>query len=121
MEHRRQIDRQDRVPFIGREVLDRRDVLDAGIVDEDVGRAELVGAAPDHLLDLRGVGKIGAIMGRVQFAAVASISAGSPKPLSITFAPSAASARAMASPMPEVEPVTSATLPSRIMVSPLRR
>jgi hypothetical protein len=40
-----------------------------------------------------------------------AISSVSPKPLSITFAPSAAKARAMARPMPEVEPVTSATFP----------
>src|SRR5690606_7963768 len=42
-----------------------------------------------------------------------SISAGSPNPLSTTSAPSAASARATARPMPEVEPVTSARLPAR--------
>src|ERR1700679_1301477 len=40
-----------------------------------------------------------------------SIAVLSPNPLSITLAPSAASARAVASPMPEVEPVTSAVLP----------
>ena len=40
-----------------------------------------------------------------------SMAAASPKPFSITFAPSAASARAIPSPMPLVEPVTSADLP----------
>ena len=40
-----------------------------------------------------------------------SIAALSPKPLMVTLAPCAASARAMASPMPEVEPVTSADFP----------
>src|SRR3954469_11723530 len=42
-----------------------------------------------------------------------SISPASPKPLRIRFAPSAASALAMARPMPEVEPVTRAVLPLR--------
>ena len=37
--------REDRLPFLGREVLDRRDELDAGIVDQDVGRGELMAAA----------------------------------------------------------------------------
>jgi hypothetical protein len=36
-----QVDRDDLVPFLDRELLDRRDELDAGIVDEDVDRAEL--------------------------------------------------------------------------------
>src|SRR5580704_1565577 len=40
-----------------------------------------------------------------------SIAAASPKPLMVTLAPSAASARAIARPMPDVEPVTSADLP----------
>ena len=44
-----------------------------------------------------------------------SIAAASPKPLSITLAPALPSALAMASPMPEVEPVTSAVLPLRLM------
>ena len=51
---------------------------------------------------------------------IASIASASPKPFSITAAPSAASARAMARPMPDVEPVTIALLPFRNMalVSP---
>src|SRR6185437_1175021 len=40
-----------------------------------------------------------------------SIAALSPKPLSMRLAPSFARARAMATPMPDVEPVTSAVLP----------
>ena len=34
----REIDREDRVPFLDREILDRRDELDAGVVDENVER-----------------------------------------------------------------------------------
>jgi len=37
----RQVDRQDCLPFVRRELLDRRDELDAGVVDQDVDRAEL--------------------------------------------------------------------------------
>src|SRR5271165_291495 len=47
----------------------------------------------------------------------ASICAASPKPFSMTSAPSAASARATPSPIPLVDPVTSATLPARPMTS----
>src|SRR3954451_24987020 len=47
------------------------------------------------------------------------ISSTGPKPLIISFPPSPANALAMASPMPEVEPVTSATLPSRNIHSPV--
>src|SRR6266567_19536 len=48
-----------------------------------------------------------------------SIAAFSPKPLIITLAPCLASARAMASPIPEVEPVTTADFPFSMM-SPWR-
>src|ERR1700722_2339890 len=47
-----------------------------------------------------------------------SMAALSPKPLMVMLAPSAASARAMARPMPEVEPVTSADFPFNIMAIP---
>src|SRR5258708_19105974 len=46
-----------------------------------------------------------------------SIAALSPKPLIITLAPSLASARAMASPIPEVEPVTTADFPLSMLDS----
>ena len=71
VEGRGQVDGDDRVPFLGREVLDRRDVLDAGIVDEDVGPAELVGAALHHRLDRRRVGHVGAVVDRAELAALA--------------------------------------------------
>ncbi len=47
---RRQVERDDRFILLGREILDRADVLDAGIVDEDVDAAE----ACDRLLDEAG-------------------------------------------------------------------
>src|SRR5690606_21173077 len=49
-----------------------------------------------------------------------SISSGAPKPLSTTSAPSAARARAMARPMPEVDPVTRARLPCRNILDSVR-
>src|SRR4051794_6694123 len=45
------------------------------------------------------------------------MSVGSPKPLIISCAPSAANARAIARPMPDVEPVTRAVFPLRIMAA----
>ena len=48
-----------------------------------------------------------------------SISALSPNPFSMTFAPTPAKARAMPRPMPLVEPVTSATLLERFIVREL--
>ena len=56
---RREIDRDDRLPFVGRELLDRRHELDAGIVDEHVDRAEVFFAKRDHLRDLGRLGHVG--------------------------------------------------------------
>ena len=52
VERRAQVDRDDRVPAIGRKVLDFGDVLDAGVVHQDVERAELLLAGTHHRLDL---------------------------------------------------------------------
>src|SRR5438270_7923604 len=43
-----------------------------------------------------------------------STASGSPKPLRVTFAPSAAKARAMPRPIPDVEPVTTTDFPRSI-------
>jgi hypothetical protein len=40
VERRAQVDGDDRVPAFGRKVLDRRHMLDAGVVDQDVDAAE---------------------------------------------------------------------------------
>ena len=43
----REIDGEDLLPLLGRELLDGRDVLDAGVVDEDVNGSErLLGLSP---------------------------------------------------------------------------
>ena len=56
---RRQIDRDDRIPFLDRKILDRRDELDAGIVDENIDRAERAFTERDHRRDLGGLGHVG--------------------------------------------------------------
>ncbi len=56
---RRKVDRDDLVPFLDREFLDRRNVLNAGIVDEDVDRAELLIRLRHHPRDRIGIGHVG--------------------------------------------------------------
>src|ERR1700731_1676744 len=46
-----------------------------------------------------------------------STASGSPKPLRVTFAPSAAKARAIPRPIPDVEPVTTTDFPRIILTS----
>ncbi len=48
VERRGQVDGDDRVPLFRREILDRGDMLDAGIVDEHVHRAEAFGGGGDQ-------------------------------------------------------------------------
>ena len=55
----RQVDRQDRVPLLDRGLLDGRDMLDAGIVDEHVDRPELAHHRCDHFLDCFGLRYVG--------------------------------------------------------------
>ncbi len=63
VECRRQIDRDDLVPFLDRKFLDRRDILDARIIDEDVDRAESRLGHLHHVGDLGGFRQIG---GRIE-------------------------------------------------------
>jgi len=50
--------------FSGGKLLDRRHELDAGIVDEDIDRAEGGFAERDHFGDLGGLGHVGGRMHR---------------------------------------------------------
>ena len=59
MEGGAEVEGDDQVPFLDRELVDRRDMLGAGIVDQDVDRAELFGGAADHRLDRLGPGQVG--------------------------------------------------------------
>ena len=51
--------------FSGREILDRRDELDAGVVDQDVDRTEGLFGVRDHGGDLGGLGHVGAVINRL--------------------------------------------------------
>ena len=57
-----QVDGQDGIPFVDREVLDLGHVLDAGVVDQDVDAAEALGAKGHHGLDLVGAAHVGAVV-----------------------------------------------------------
>ena len=56
----REVDGDNRIPLVDREFLDRSDVLNAGIVDQHVDRAELGTGPIDHVFDLVGIGDVGA-------------------------------------------------------------
>ena len=56
----REVDGDNRIPLVDREFLDRIDVLNAGIVDQDVDRSELGTGLIDHVFDLVGIGDVGA-------------------------------------------------------------
>ncbi|MNV63233.1 hypothetical protein D3C71_1558160 [compost metagenome] len=60
-----QIDGNHRIPALGREVLDRRDMLDAGIVHQDVDLAEVAHAVIDHIFDIGHARHIGAVVGHL--------------------------------------------------------
>jgi len=57
----RQIDGEDGVPAIDGKALGGRDVLDAGVVDEDIDRAEALFGIADQLCALLGIGKVGRV------------------------------------------------------------
>jgi hypothetical protein len=51
VERRGQVQGKNRVPLGNGELVDRRNELDAGVVDEDVDRAELTDRPAHHRLD----------------------------------------------------------------------
>jgi len=59
MKRRRKVDRNDLVPLLDGKFLDRRDVLDACVVHQDVAGAELRFRGLDHLGDLGGLRHVG--------------------------------------------------------------
>jgi hypothetical protein len=65
MEGGGKIDRNDRVPFLDRKVLDRRDELYAGVVDENIDRTELALSVSDHGRNFRGLAHVGAVIKRL--------------------------------------------------------
>ena len=62
MEHRREIQRQNRIPLFDREFLDRRGVLDARVVYQDVDAPHRRDGAIDHPAHRLAMGKVGAVM-----------------------------------------------------------
>ena len=62
VERRDEVDADDRLPFAGRELIDRRDVLNAGVVHQDVDRAELFVGFPDHRFDRSRIGHVGRVV-----------------------------------------------------------
>jgi hypothetical protein len=57
-----EVDRQDGVPGVDRELLHRRHVLDAGVVDEQVDGAELRDGLAHHAFDLVGLAHVGRVV-----------------------------------------------------------
>jgi len=96
-------------------------VLDAGVVDQDVDAAEVALGIGEQLGDLCRWSDTSAPWWPTLWPCrptSASAAEASPKPLRIRLAPASASFSAMPRPIPLVEPVTSAVLPVRFMVSP---
>ena len=87
---------------------------EAGVVDQDVDRAEGLLRRGDGRVDLGGLGDVaGDADGAVAELAATSCAFAASRPTIATLAPAACSACAMARPMPRVLPVTNATLPGR--------
>ncbi len=126
VEGRGKVDRDDAVPLLDREFVDRRDMLDAGIVDQDVDRAELFARPSSPAPGNRrpstcrpGCRPPRPHVLRRSSSAMAWSAVVSEKELTTTLQPSAASAWAIARPMPEVEPVTMAVFFASAMMAVL--
>ena len=65
VKRRTQVDRQDRVPLVERKRIDRRHVLDAGVVDQQVDRAEFADRTRHHGFDRIGAAHVGAVVHHV--------------------------------------------------------
>ena len=63
MKRRGEIDRDHRIPALNRKILDSGDMLDTGIVDKNVHRAELRNGVLHHLLDLFRLGHVSTKVG----------------------------------------------------------
>ncbi|MCY1181310.1 hypothetical protein D9M73_218080 [compost metagenome] len=62
VEHRRQVDRDDRIPTLHRKLVHRCHVLNAGIVDQDIDAAELALGVGDHVGNLCRIADIGRVV-----------------------------------------------------------
>ena len=59
MEGAREIYRQNGVPLLNGKVLDRRDILNSGIVDENVNATEFLFRQRHHSADVIAIGHVG--------------------------------------------------------------
>jgi hypothetical protein len=56
-----QVDRDDGVPALDGEILDASNMLDAGVVDQNVDAAEIGGSVGHHRLDLGWLAHVGTV------------------------------------------------------------
>jgi len=105
-ERRGQQHGEQKIPRFFWELVHRADVLKPRVVDEDLNRPGL-GDEPVHVL---AIGEIRAIA-IVPSAELADSSASPARSLRTTRAPAACKRRAVASPIPDAAPVTSAVRP----------
>ena len=56
-----EVDRDDLVPLLDRELIDRRHVLNTGVVDEDVDATEDIAGMGDERFDFDNLGEVGAV------------------------------------------------------------
>lgn len=120
----RKVDGHDRVPDGGRRLGERHCLLNAGIIDENVGDAPAPTAC---IIDsIAAASRMSEPKKRVSGAPAASIAAradsassGSASPCTATRAPAPASVFATASPSPSTEPVTSASCLQEAVKSPI--
>ena len=110
-------------PLVNRKLLDWRDVLNAGIIDEHIQATECFLRKRDHLLDLL---RLAHVRGRIDSLHAEILLDCRPLFLGIgrridavqhDVGPAPAKERAHARPMPLVEPLTTAVLPLRIPIS----
>ncbi len=64
MEGGAEVERDDQIPALHRELVNGGDMLHAGIVDEDIDAAQRAGGLGHHRLDLLGPGQVGGVVER---------------------------------------------------------
>lgn len=97
VENARQVNGENIVPFLDGEGLDRRDVLNTGVVDDDIDAAKLAFGPGEHRFDLPHVAQVGVVVARrePQLRNLAQAAWLSPKPLRMVCAPAFASTLAI--------------------------
>jgi hypothetical protein len=65
VERSRKIDGKDLIPLFGGKIFDRRDMLDSGIVHQDIDGAEIALCLANHFADRIGIGHVGGVIGNL--------------------------------------------------------